>query len=183
VVARSASAINSGWFCFRLITRSQPILSISSTNGACGPSGKRPIMPGRYALVPVLAVDSSLLAGPKLEQQRLQISARSIEQRLRPYKRKQRQRLYGGNKPGTLLKHNPGKTERWHVQVPGFAKIDLVSHSGNSASGDFCYWLNLTNMHAGWTKTGSVLGKNQEAVRAALKVTRSDSSAYHSDGE
>jgi hypothetical protein len=111
--------------------------------------------------------------GPKLEEKLLQISARSIDQRLRPYKRKRRRRLYGRTKPGTLLKHHiPLKTERWDVQVPGFTEIDLVSHSGNSASGDFCYSLNLTDIHTGWTETRAVLGKSQEAVRAALEEIR-----------
>jgi hypothetical protein len=111
--------------------------------------------------------------GPKAEQQLLQISARSIDQRLRSYKRKRRRRLYGRTKPGTLLKHQiPLKTERWDVQVPGFTEIDLVSHSGNSASGDFCYSLNLTDIHTGWTETRAVLGKSQEAVRAALEEIR-----------
>lgn len=111
--------------------------------------------------------------GPRLEEQLLQISARSIDQRLRPYKQKRRRRLYGRTKPGTLLKHHiPLKTERWDVQVPGFTEIDLVSHSGNSASGDFCYSLNLTDIHTGWTETRAVLGKSQEAVRAALEEIR-----------
>jgi hypothetical protein len=111
--------------------------------------------------------------GSKLEEQLLQISARSIDQRLRPYKRKLRRRLYGYTKPGTLLKHHiPLKTERWDVQVPGFTEIDLVSHSGNSASGDFCHSLNLTDIHTGWTETRAVLGKSQEAVRAALEEIR-----------
>ena len=111
--------------------------------------------------------------GPRVEEQLLQISARSIDQRLRAYKRKRRRRLYGRTKPGTLLKHPiPLKTERWDVQVPGFTEMDLVSHSGNSASGDFCYSLNLTDIHTGWTETRAVLGKSQEAVRAALEEIR-----------
>ncbi|HTV55056.1 MAG TPA: integrase [Terriglobia bacterium] len=111
--------------------------------------------------------------GLKREEQLLHISARSIDQRLRPHKRKLRRRLYGHTKPGTLLKHHiPLKTERWDVQVPGFTEIDLVSHSGHSASGDFCYSLNLTDIHTGWTETRALLGKSQEAVRAALEEIR-----------
>jgi hypothetical protein len=113
------------------------------------------------------------VAGSKLEQQLLQISARSMDERLRTSKRRLRRKLYGRTKPGTLLKqHIPLKTERWDVQVPGFTEIDLVSHSGNSASGDFCYSLNLTDIHTGWTETRAVLGKSQEAVRAALEEIR-----------
>jgi hypothetical protein len=111
--------------------------------------------------------------GPKLEQQLLQISARSIDYRLRSEKRKLRRRLYGRTKPGTLLKHHiPLKTDHWDVKAPGFTEIDLVSHSGNSASGDFCYSLNVTDIHTGWTETRAVLGKSQEAVRAALEDLR-----------
>ncbi|HEY6308407.1 MAG TPA: integrase [Candidatus Angelobacter sp.] len=107
------------------------------------------------------------------EQQLLRISPRSIDYRLRGEKRKWRRRLYGRTKPGTLLKHQiPVKTDHWDVEVPGFTEIDLVSHSGNSAAGDFCYSLNLTDIHTGWTETQAVLGKGQEAVRAALASIR-----------
>jgi hypothetical protein len=103
------------------------------------------------------------------ERQMLQISPRAIDQRLQGEKRKRRRKLYGRTKPGTLLKHHiPLKTDHWDVQVPGFTEIDLVSHSGDSASGEFCYSLNVTDIHTGWTETRALLGKSQEAVRAAL---------------
>ncbi len=109
----------------------------------------------------------------EVERQLLQISPRSIDRRLRKEKRKVRRRIYGRTKPGTLLKHHiPVKTDHWDVKVPGFTEIDLVSHSGNSASGDFCYSLNLTDIHTGWTETQAVLGKSQEAVRGALETIR-----------
>jgi hypothetical protein len=109
----------------------------------------------------------------KLERQLLQISPRTIDRRLGSQKRRLRRRLYGRTKPGTLLKHHiPLKTDYWDVKVPGFAEIDLVSHSGDSASGDFCYSLNLTDIHTGWTETRAVLGKGQEAIRAALEAVR-----------
>src|SRR5579883_908329 len=107
------------------------------------------------------------------ERQLLQISARSIDRRRGGVKRKLRRRLYGRTKPGTLLKHHiPLKTDHWDVKRPGFTEIDLVSHSGNSASGDFCYSLNVTDIHRGWTETRAVLGRGQEGVRAALEAIR-----------
>ena len=109
----------------------------------------------------------------EIEQQLLRISARSIDYRLKGEKRQQRRRLYGRTKPGSLLKpHIPLTADHWDVQVPGFTEIDLVSHSGDSASGDFCHSLNLTDIHTGWTETQAVLGKSQEAVRAALEAIR-----------
>jgi hypothetical protein len=110
---------------------------------------------------------------PELEKQLLQISPRSIDYRLRTEKRKLRQRIYGSTKPGSLLKHHiPVKTDQWDVKTPGFTEIDLVSHSGNAASGDYCYSLNVTDVHSGWTETRAVLGKGQERVRAALEAVR-----------
>src|SRR2546426_11076184 len=108
-----------------------------------------------------------------LEEQLLRISARSIDHRLGPEKRKLRRKIYGRTKPGTLLKHHiPLKTDHWDVQAPGSTEIDLVSHSGNCASGDYCYSLNLTDIHTGWTETRAVLGKGQEGVRQALEGIR-----------
>jgi hypothetical protein len=109
----------------------------------------------------------------ELERQLLAISARSIDYRLAAQKRQQRRRLYGRTKPGTLLKHQiPVKTDRWDVQTPGFTEIDLVSHSGSSASGEFCHSLNLTDIHTTWTETRAVLGKSQHRVQQALEEMR-----------
>jgi len=104
------------------------------------------------------------------ERQLLEISARQIDRRLAGKKSQCRQRLYGQTKPGTLLKHHiPVKTDSWNVTTPGFAEIDLVSHSGNSGEGEFAYTLNLTDVHSGWTESRALLGKGQEGVRQALE--------------
>ena len=55
------------------------------------------------------------------------------------------------------------------MKRPGFAEVDLVSHSGNSASGEFAYSLNLTDVHTGWTETRAILGKGRQAVLDALQ--------------
>src|ERR1700716_895944 len=53
---------------------------------------------------------------PEVEEQLLRISARQIDRRLRDRKTKLKRRIYGGTKPGTLLKHQiPIKTD--HGQV------------------------------------------------------------------
>ena len=104
------------------------------------------------------------------ERQLLGISARQIDRRLQGKKSQCKQRLYGQTKPGTLLKHHiPVKTDSWNVTTPGFAEIDLVSHSGNSGEGEFAYTLNLTDIHTGWTESRALLGKGQEGVRQALE--------------
>ena len=109
----------------------------------------------------------------RLESQLLRISARQIDRRLKPYKVKAKRRLYGTTKPGTLLKHQIAiKAERWEVNSPGFTEIDLVSHSGDRADGEFIYSLTLTDIHTGWTETQAVLGKSQAYVVDALEQIR-----------
>ncbi len=105
------------------------------------------------------------------ERALLQISARQIDRRLRPFKQELRTRMYGRTKPGTLLKHHiPVQTERWNVTEPGFTEIDLVSHSGDCAEGEFLHSLNVTDIHTTWVETQAVLGKGQERVREALET-------------
>ena len=104
------------------------------------------------------------------ERQLLGISPRQMDRRLAGKKSQCKQRLYGQTKPGTLLKHHiPVKTDSWNVTQPGYAEIDLVSHSGNSGEGEFAYTLNLTDIHTGWTESRGLLGKGQEGVRQALE--------------
>jgi transposase InsO family protein len=106
---------------------------------------------------------------PEVERQLLKISARQMDRRLKAAKTQRRRRIYGRTKPGYLLKHHiPVKTDRWDVQSPGFTEVDLVSHSGNSASGEFAHTLNVTDIHTTWTESRAVLGRGEGAVQRAL---------------
>jgi hypothetical protein len=106
---------------------------------------------------------------PPIEAALQRISPRQIDRRLQPHKRQLATRIYGRTKPGTLLKHHiPLQTERWSVMTPGFTEIDLVSHSGDCADGEFIHSLNVTDIHTTWVETQAVMGKGQERVRQAL---------------
>ena len=97
------------------------------------------------------------------------VSARQMDRRRQSRKREQKRKTYGRTQPGTLLKHPiPLKTDSWDVQAPGFTEVDLVSHSGNSAEGEFARTLNLTDIHTGWTESQALLGKGEIAVQEAL---------------
>lgn len=114
-----------------------------------------------------------LSLSPQIERQLHTISPSTIDRRLRGRKRRLKRRLYGRTKPGTLLKHHiPIKTDQWDVTTPGFTEMDLVSHSGNSADGDFLQTLNLTDIHTGWSESQAVMGKSQAAVCPALEELR-----------
>ena len=106
---------------------------------------------------------------PEVERQLLKISTRQMDRRLRHIKKALGRRIYGRTKPGTLLKHHiPIKTHAWDVDTAGFAEIDLVSHSGSNASGEFIYSLNLTDIHTTWVETAAVMGKGQKGVLDAI---------------
>jgi hypothetical protein len=110
---------------------------------------------------------------PAVEQQLRTISPRQIDRRLQSRKRILRRRIYGRTKPGTLLKHHiPIKTDHWNVTQPGFTEIDLVSHSGDCADGEFAHSCNLTDIHSTWTETRAVLGKGQTGIVAGLEEMR-----------
>lgn len=106
---------------------------------------------------------------PEIEKQLLNISPRQMDRRLKAKKTQRRRRIYGHTKAGHLLKHHiPIKTDRWDVNEPGFTEIDLVSHSGNSAEGEFAHTLNVTDIQSGWTESQAVLGRSQVVVQQAL---------------
>ncbi len=111
----------------------------------------------------------------KLEQQLLKISARQIDRRLREHKKRAGRRLYGRTKPGSLLKHHvPIKTDHWDVKQPGYTEIDLVSHSGDCATGEFAHTLNVVDIHSTWTESLAVLGKSQVRVQQGLDAIRQE---------
>lgn len=110
---------------------------------------------------------------PKLQQQLLKISPRTIDYKLKTKKRLLKRKIYGHTKPGTLLKHHiPIKTDHWDVTVPGFTEVDLVSHSGNCAEGEFIHSLNQTDIHTTWVETRAVRGKGQTPVTEAIEEMR-----------
>lgn len=106
---------------------------------------------------------------PAMERELLTISARQIDRRLQGRKHRLKRRLYGTTRPGTLLKHLvPVKTDHWDVTQPGYLEIDLVSHSGASAAGDFLHTLDAVDIHTGWVERQAVMGKGQHGILQAL---------------
>ncbi len=68
--------------------------------------------------------------------------------------------------------HILGKTDHWDVTEPGFTEVDLVSHSGDRADGDFLHTLNLTDIQTTWVEHGAVMGKSQVRVQERLDHLR-----------
>lgn len=106
---------------------------------------------------------------PAQETQLRRISARQIDRRLRERKQRIKRRLYGTTRPGSLLKHQiPIKTDHWDVSQPGYLEIDLVSHSGASAAGEFLHTLDCVDIQTTWVERQAVIGKSRHGIVQAL---------------
>jgi len=104
-----------------------------------------------------------------LEDQLLAISARQMDRRLRATKHIVKRRLYGTTRPGSLLKQMiPIKTDHWDVNRPGYLEIDLVSHSGASAVGEFVHSLDCVDIATCWVERKAVMGKSALGILNAV---------------
>ena len=105
------------------------------------------------------------------ERQLLAISPRQLERRLRAHKQRVKRRVYGTTRPGSLLKHMiPIKTEQWDVTKAGYLEIDLVSHAGAHADGEYLYTLDAVDIHTGWVERQAVRGKGHQGILTALQA-------------
>jgi hypothetical protein len=102
------------------------------------------------------------------------ISGATIDRLLAPEKKRLQLKARCGTKPGTLLKHQiPVRTYAdWDEDRPGFSEVDLVSHEGGYARGDFAQTLDLTDVCTGWTELAAVPNKAQVWVFEALEQVR-----------
>jgi hypothetical protein len=73
-----------------------------------------------------------------------------------------------------LLRQVPVQTAaEWDRTRPGFVAVDLVTHEGSVAGGEYACTLDVTDVATGWTETRAVRNKSQEQVFAALRGIRS----------
>jgi hypothetical protein len=135
--------------------------------------GKR-LAPFLGELVPALEAEGALRLEPADREQLLQLSAATIDRRLRLFRLQRRPQGLGTTKPGTLLKQQvPVQTYTpWEEQRPGFVEIDLVAHCGMSTAGHYLTTLTVTDVATGWTECQGVWGKGQAAVFGALADIR-----------
>ena len=103
-----------------------------------------------------------------------QISISTIERMLSIERKRYRIKGFSHTKPGSLQKkHIPIRTfADWNENRPGFTEIDFVGHEGGRNYGEFCFSLNMTDVHTGWTETQCVRNKAQIHVFKALKDIR-----------
>jgi hypothetical protein len=136
-------------------------------DGICG---KR-LAPYLQEIVPVLERFGELTLTQETKQKLMEMSPATIDRILAPARKRYRLKARSQTKPGTLLKHQiPIRTfADWEDTRPGFVEIDLVSHEGGNARGDYAYTLDATDVCTGWTETEAVRNRSQRFVFDGLE--------------
>lgn len=134
--------------------------------------GKR-LQPFLPAVVPILEQHGELHLDAETRQLLLQMSAATIDRKLRRF-RQQQGRGLSTTKPGTLLKQSiPLRTfAEWDDVQPGFVEMDLVAHCGQTTEGQYLNTLTATDIATGWTECFLLRHRSQLAVAAAMDDLR-----------
>lgn len=121
-------------------------------------------------LLEVLERQQELHVDPEIADELTQMSASTIDRRLRPYRGRDNRRSLRTTKPGTLLKESiPMRTfGEWGRKQPGTMQIDLLAHCGESSEGFFLNTLNAVDEATGWNEWVAVWGKGQDRVGSAI---------------
>ncbi len=158
----------------RLIYGPDVIAALVQVWEACGHlCGKRlqPFMPD---MVEALERHGELKLAPETRSGLLQMSASTIDRRLKRARSKLAYRGRSTTKPGTLLKNAiPIRTfADWDEQIPGFVEMDLVAHGGDSAAGEFLHTLNVVDIDTRWTEPIGLPNKGQKATFEGIQTMR-----------
>ena len=134
--------------------------------------GKR-LQPFLPEMVAVLERHGELVLDEETRALLLQMSAATIDRKLRPF-RQQQGRGRSTTKPGTLLKQSiPVRTfAEWDEVQPGFMEMDLVAHCGETTEGQYLNTLTATDIATGWTECFLLRHRSQLAVAAAMDTLR-----------
>lgn len=57
----------------------------------------------------------------------------------------------------------------WDQVVPGHFEVDLVSHSGPNASGEFIYTFHMVDVATGWSELVAILGRSARVMQDAFE--------------
>jgi hypothetical protein len=122
--------------------------------------------PGRLA-----PASRQLEIGSATESLLLTASTSTLDRHLRQLRSGLLARRMSQTKPGTS--QVPVVVGRWkRLDRPGYLEIDLVSHSGEIASGEWIETLTGTDLSTGWTERVPIFGPRQTTVLGAVKRVR-----------
>ncbi len=125
-------------------------------------------------LLPLLQRHGHLPRTAAVERLLLRASIATVERTLVPLRRGLVARRLSQTKPGTLLRRQiPVVVGQWRaLDRPGYLEIDLVSHSGELAAGEWVHTLCATDLSTGWTERVPVMGKGEHGILVAIQRIR-----------
>jgi hypothetical protein len=97
-------------------------------------------------LVPMLTRPGDLVLEPHIQELLLTASISTVERNLRPLCLEYRGRRCQHSRPGSALrKEIPVVVTSRDIDIPSYLEIDLVSHSGDYAAGEWVHTLTATD--------------------------------------
>ena len=131
----------------------------------------KPFLPD---VVPLLRRHGQIDIDAETEALLTSVSVATVERNLVQLRRGLVGRKMSQTKPGSLLrKQIPVVVGKWkELDKPGYLEIDLVSHSGEFAAGEWIWTLCATDLSTGWTERVPVMGRGQAGVVVALERIR-----------
>ncbi len=125
-------------------------------------------------LLPLLQRHGHLPREAGLERLVLSASIATVERTLVQLRRGVVARTMSQTKPGTLLRRQIPVVvgQRRKLDQPGYLEIDLVSHSGEVAAGEWIHTLCATDLSTGWTERVLVMGKGEHGIVVAIERIR-----------
>jgi len=57
----------------------------------------------------------------------------------------------------------------WDIQEPGHFEVDLVHHSGPSATGDYVYTIMMVDVATGWVEPAAALGRSYRTISQGFR--------------
>jgi hypothetical protein len=125
------------------------------------------------ALLPMarqLATFGECRLTPALEQQLATISRATVQRMLsRLSTPKPRLPQRGPERANQLRAAVPMGRMSWERGDPGHFAVDLVQHSGSSATGAYLYTLQMVDIATGWSARVARLGRSQHAMEAGFR--------------
>ena len=108
----------------------------------------------------------------RVNEQLLTISPATIDRLLAPERKKLELKGRSHTKAGALLKHHiPIRVFfDWNERIPGFFELDTVAHDGGSASGEYLFTLNATDVSSGWVELRALQNKAQRWAKEGVET-------------
>ncbi len=124
-------------------------------------------------LLPILEERRYLTVSDSERTQLLSISAATIDRILKEDRKEYGPKKRSISHTNALRQRIPVRTS-WEEPEAGFCEVDLVSHGGQSASGQFLHSLTVTDVATGWTENRALLNKTEQRVLLAIKAVLLD---------